>query len=63
MKTKDILYELRTKKGLSQDELAEKVYEILRHALIFVSVDLGTVQNSVLFLYVFTFHPARVRRP
>ena len=26
MKTKDILYELRTKKGLSQDELAEKVY-------------------------------------
>ena len=26
MKTKDILYELRMKKGLSQDELAEKVY-------------------------------------
>lgn len=26
METKNILYELRTKKGLSQDELAEKVY-------------------------------------
>ena len=26
MKTKDIIYELRTKFGLSQDELAEKVY-------------------------------------
>ena len=26
MKTKDIILELRTKKGLSQDELAEKVY-------------------------------------
>jgi transcriptional regulator with XRE-family HTH domain len=26
MNTKDILYELRTKKGLSQDELAEKVF-------------------------------------
>ena len=26
MKTKDILYELRTKKGLSQEELAEKVF-------------------------------------
>ena len=26
MKTKDILLELRTKKGLSQDELAEKVF-------------------------------------
>ena len=25
MKTKDVLYELRMKKGLSQDELAEKV--------------------------------------
>ena len=49
MKTKDILYELRTKKGLSQDELAEKVYEILRHALIFVSVDPGTVQKWCVF--------------
>ena len=26
MNTKDILYELRTKMGLSQDELAEKVF-------------------------------------
>ena len=26
METKDIIFELRTKKGLSQDELAEKVY-------------------------------------
>ena len=26
MKTKDIIYELRTKHGLSQDELAEKVF-------------------------------------
>ena len=26
METKDILLELRTKKGLSQDELAEKVF-------------------------------------
>lgn len=26
MKTKDVIYELRTKKGLSQEELAEKVY-------------------------------------
>ena len=26
MKTKDIIYELRTKKGLSQEELAEKVF-------------------------------------
>lgn len=26
MKTKDVLYELRTKSGLSQDELAEKVF-------------------------------------
>lgn len=26
MKTKEIIFELRTKKGLSQDELAEKVY-------------------------------------
>ena len=26
METKDVLYELRTKKGLSQDELAEKVF-------------------------------------
>ncbi len=26
METKDVIYELRTKKGLSQDELAEKLY-------------------------------------
>ena len=26
MNTKDVILELRTKKGLSQDELAEKVY-------------------------------------
>ena len=26
METKDIIYELRTKNGLSQDELAKKVY-------------------------------------
>ena len=26
MKTKDVIYELRTKKGLSQEELAEKVF-------------------------------------
>ena len=26
MDTKDILYELRTKKGMSQDEVAEKVF-------------------------------------
>lgn len=26
METKDIILELRTKKGLSQDELAEKLY-------------------------------------
>ena len=26
METKDVILELRTKKGLSQDELAEKVY-------------------------------------
>ena len=26
METKDIIYELRTKKGLSQEELAEKVF-------------------------------------
>jgi len=26
METKDVLRELRTKKGLSQDELAEKVF-------------------------------------
>ena len=26
MNTKDVIYELRTKKGLPQDELAEKVF-------------------------------------
>ena len=26
MHTKDVIYELRTKRGLSQDELAEKVF-------------------------------------
>ena len=26
METKDIIFELRTNRGLSQDELAEKVY-------------------------------------
>ena len=26
METKDVIYELRTKNGLSQDELAEKVF-------------------------------------
>ncbi len=26
METKDIIFELRTKKGLSQDELADKVF-------------------------------------
>ena len=26
MSTKDVIYELRTKKGLSQDELAEKLF-------------------------------------
>ena len=26
METKDIIYELRTKKGLSQEELAEKIF-------------------------------------
>ena len=26
METKDVLYELRTKKGLSQEELAEKLF-------------------------------------
>ena len=26
MQTKDIIFELRTKKGLSQDELAERVF-------------------------------------
>ena len=26
MSTKDVIYELRTKSGLSQDELAEKVF-------------------------------------
>lgn len=26
MKTKDVIFELRSKKGLSQDELAEKIY-------------------------------------
>jgi transcriptional regulator with XRE-family HTH domain len=26
METKDIIYELRTKRGLSQEELAEKVF-------------------------------------
>ena len=26
MDTKDVIYELRTKNGMSQDELAEKVY-------------------------------------
>ena len=26
METKDVIFELRTKKGLSQDELAEKVF-------------------------------------
>lgn len=26
MDTKDVIFELRTKKGLSQDELAEKLY-------------------------------------
>ena len=26
MNTKDVIYELRTKNGLSQDELAEKVF-------------------------------------
>ena len=30
METKDIILELRTKKGLSQDELAEKVYVVHR---------------------------------
>ena len=29
MDTKDILYSLRTEKGLSQDELAEKVDDLL----------------------------------
>ena len=32
METKDIIFELRTKKGLSQDELAEKVF-VTRQAL------------------------------
>ena len=26
METKDIIYELRTRKGLSQEELAEKIF-------------------------------------
>lgn len=26
MNTKEVIYELRTKKGMSQDELAEKVF-------------------------------------
>ena len=26
MNTKDVIFELRTRRGLSQDELAEKVY-------------------------------------
>lgn len=32
METKDIILELRTKKGLSQDELAEKIF-VTRQAI------------------------------
>ena len=32
MKTKDIILEMRNKKGMSQDELAEKVF-VTRHAV------------------------------
>ena len=33
METKDIIYELRTKKGFSQEELAEKVF-VTRQAVL-----------------------------
>ena len=32
MDTKDVIYDLRTKNGLSQDELAEKVF-VMRQAV------------------------------
>ena len=34
METKDIILELRTKNGLSQDELAEKVYVTDRKSVV-----------------------------
>lgn len=40
METKDVILELRTKKGLSQDELAEKVY-VTRQA-----VSLGKMEKQ-----------------
>ena len=30
METKDVILELRTKKGLSQEELAEKIYKLCK---------------------------------
>lgn len=41
METKDVILELRTKKGLSQDELAEKVY-VTRPS----SISLGKWRNN-----------------
>ena len=34
METKDIIFELRTKNGLSQDELAEKIF-VTRQAVLY----------------------------
>lgn len=38
METKDVILELRTKKGLSQDELAEKVY-VTRHGPVIIGLN------------------------
>ena len=38
METKDIILELRSKAGLSQDELAEKVY-VTRHGPVIIGLN------------------------
>lgn len=38
METKNIIYELRNKAGLSQDELAEKVY-VTRHGPVIIGLN------------------------
>ena len=48
MDTKDVILELRTKKGLSQDELAEKLYVTSRKTLCYKAsgIPLGKRRNN-----------------
>ena len=62
MKTKDIIYELRTKKGLSQEELAEKIF-VTRQAVsrwetgeTIPNIDtLNTIDINIFFNIYFVF--------